>query len=63
MCIQTGTIRGVTHFYKPFREDQEEAVHNGGWGSLGVELADAGNQHGPRHTTQVPQGVGVNALL
>lgn len=35
----------------PLADDQEELIHYHGCGSLWVELADAGNQHGPRHTS------------
>lgn len=46
--------------FSPFGEHQEELVDQRGRHSVRVELASPGHQHGPWHSTQKPQHVGVD---
>ena len=46
----------------PLTEHQEELVHQRGGQRVGVQLARARHQHGPRHAAQVAQRVGVDAV-
>lgn len=44
----------------PFGENQEELMNECSSYSVGVKLAGPGHQHGPRHSTQKAQNVGIN---
>ena len=46
----------------PFEKYQKEFLHQDRGVGVGVELAHPGDQHGPRHASQIAQNVGVNPM-
>ena len=59
MQIQLPLFHYIVHI--PSLEDEEELEYDGGGRSIGVELARAGHQHGPGHSAQVAQRIGVDS--
>lgn len=57
--ISAKTCRGGAGS-SPFGKHQEELVDQSGCHGIWIQLARPGHQHGPRHSTQKPQHVGVD---